>query len=669
MKRENIHTMEQLAEKQTKLMETLVEQLAEKQQKLLETLVEQQREVVKLIKEIVPKKNETETRPVDEDMGDGNHAENEAHLFDEDMRKLPEQERIRRLKLYRAALNGDREEARRIQGKCEEKIGVLKISDIGETALHIAAEAKQIGFVKELVNPMDEDDLKKQNDHGQTALFYAAMYGKVELAQEVMKNKNNIAMIPDNDGTLPIHVAAWIGHKEMVDFLYQKTRHLLEEDSKAELFVSCIESGLYDIASQMLTDYPNLATAEDTDNETALDVLARKNLKFSNLVNQNQQGIIKKCFNLVLGAKSVETEKLKAVQLVERIWKIAISSSTDEISKLSVDLIFDAAERGNDEFLSFLIHEYPDILWKSNENDYTIFHIAVKNRQIDVFKLIYETNSLRNMLSTMTDEKDNNILHLAGILAPSDRLNIVSGAALQMQRELLWFKEVENFVYPWAAEVENKEGFTPRALFTKEHENLRENGEKWMKETAESCMIVAALIATVAFAAAITVPGGNIQDKGFPVFLEKASFKIFAISDAISLVFSTASISTFLSILTSRYTEEDFLLVLPRKLRTGLVTLFLSMAAMMVVFSTTYFLFFNDRNSWIAILVTLIASTPAIMFVWQHFQLFYDVLRLTRDSDSLFKRGKSVFHKKEETSDQSQERKISSAQVTLFYNV
>ncbi|KAJ4702506.1 Ankyrin repeat family protein [Melia azedarach] len=630
--------MEQHAEKQTKLMETLVEQLAEKQQKLLETLVEQQKEVIKLIKEIVPKKNETETRPVEE-------------------------ERIRRLKLYRAALNGDWEAAKRIQDDCEENIGVLEISEIGETALHIAAEAKHIDFVKELVKIMNENDLEKKNKNEETALFNAAASGKVELAQEMMKNNNNIAMIPDDDGTLPIHVAAWREHREMVHYLYKKTRHLLKEDNRAELFVSCIESGFYDIASQMLTDYPNLATARDTDNDTALDVFARKNLKFSNLVNQNQQGIIKKCFNL--GAKSVETEKVKAVQLVKRIWKIAISSSTDEVSKLSIDLIFDAAERGNDEFLSFLIHEYPDILWKSDgtENDHTIFHIAVKNRQMDVFKLIYKTTSLRNMLSTMTDEKDNNILHLAGMLAPSDRLSIVSGAALQMQRELLWFKEVEKFVYPWAAEARNEKGLTPRALFTKEHENLRENGEKWMKETAESCMIVAALIATVAFAAAITVPGGNIQDKGFPVFLEKASFKIFAISDAISLVSSTASISTFLSILTSRYREEDFLLVLPRKLRTGLVTLFLSMAAMMVVFSTTYFLFFNDRNSWIAILVTLIASTPVIMFVWQHFQLFYDVLRLTRDSDSLFKRGKSAFHKKEETSDQSQEKKISSAQL------
>jgi len=32
------------------------------------------------------------------------------------------------------------------------------------------------------------------------------------------------------------------------------------------------------------------------------------------------------------------------------------------------------------------------------------------------------------------------MLHLAGQVAPPNRLNIVSGAALQMQRELLWFK-------------------------------------------------------------------------------------------------------------------------------------------------------------------------------------------------------------------------------------
>ncbi|KAJ4702499.1 Ankyrin repeat family protein [Melia azedarach] len=573
-----------------------------------------------------------------------------------------------------------------MQGNCEENIGVLKISEFGETALHIAVEAKHIDFVKELVKIMNENDLLKKNIYGDTVLHYAAASGKVELAQEVMKNNNSIAMIANNYGTLPIHLASWKEHREMVHYLYQKTRHFLQEDNRAELFVTCIDSGFYDIASQMLTDYPNLATARDTDNETALGVLARKNLKFSNLVNQNQQGIIKKCFNL--GAKSDETEKMKAGQLVERIWKIAISSSTDEVSKLSIDLLFDAAGRGNDEFLSFLIYEYPDILWKSDgvKNYYTIFHIAVKNRLMNVFKLIREMGSIKDSIIFFQDEKCNNILHLAGMLAPEDRLNIVSGEALQFQRELMWFQvkcilhlsEVEKIVPKKFREVRNKEGFTPRALFLKEHQELRKNGEKWMKETANACIVVATLTATVAFAAALTVPGGNNQNTGFPIFIEKATFQVFAISDAVSLLFSLTSMTTFLNIFISKYAEEDMLWRLPRKFYIGMLTLLISLVALVAMFSTISFIFFKNKSLLAAILVAVVAPTPLYMLLLQNvgqtvydvFLMtynFYDVLRLTRDSDSLFKRGKSTFHKKEETSDQSQERKISSAQLKFSF--
>ncbi|KAF5186903.1 Ankyrin repeat family protein [Thalictrum thalictroides] len=55
---------------------------------------------------------------------------------------------------------------------------------------------------------------------------------------------------------------------------------------------------------------------------------------------------------------------------------------------------------------------------------------------------------------------------------------------------------------------------TPRELFAEEHAALVEKGEKWMKETAAGCMVVAALIATVVFAAAFTLPGGNKEYSG-----------------------------------------------------------------------------------------------------------------------------------------------------------
>ena len=65
-----------------------------------------------------------------------------------------------------------------------------------------------------------------------------------------------------------------------------------------------------------------------------------------------------------------------------------------------------------------------------------MFHILVLN-------LIYEIGEIKNLIATYKDKHDNNnILHLAGNLAPLSQHQIVSGAALQMQmqRELLWFK-------------------------------------------------------------------------------------------------------------------------------------------------------------------------------------------------------------------------------------
>ncbi|KAH9795620.1 PGG domain-containing protein [Citrus sinensis] len=257
------------------------------------------------------------------------------------------------------------------------------------------------------------------------------------------------------------------------------------------------------------------------------------------------------------------------------------------------------------------------------------------------------------------------------------------GFLLILTREypnLVWNKvdEVEKVVQRGFAEAKNREGLTPRALFTKEHKDLRETGEKWMKDTATSCMFVATLIATVVFVAAFTVPRSNREDTGFPFFLEKFSenfsFKIFAISDAISLVSSSASVVNFLSILTPRYAEEDFLRLLPRKLLLGLATLFISVAAMMVVFSTTFFILLAQETLWIAILVSVIASTPVILFIWQHFRLFYDVLRSTYVSGSLFQIGKtSLFRKEGETSERQNNTKIFNAhweiQCTCSTNV
>ena len=63
--------------------------------------------------------------------------------------------------------------------------------------------------------------------------------------------------------------------------------------------------------------------------------------------------------------------------------------------------------------------------------------------------------------------------------------------------------------------------------------NITKNLPNSTKDTVNSCTITAALIATVVFAAAITVPGGNQPESGYPMFYKSSAFTIFAISDAV----------------------------------------------------------------------------------------------------------------------------------------
>ncbi|PRQ56790.1 putative PGG domain-containing protein [Rosa chinensis] len=96
-----------------------------------------------------------------------------------------------------------------------------------------------------------------------------------------------------------------------------------------------------------------------------------------------------------------------------------------------------------------------------------------------------------------------------------------------------------------------------------------------MKDTAGSYSVVGALIVTIIFVAAFTVPGGNNGVTGFPIFVEDKLFSLFIMSDAVSLFTSTTSSLLFLEILTLWYAEEDFLVSLPRKILIGLMALFL----------------------------------------------------------------------------------------------
>ncbi|GLT95224.1 hypothetical protein SLE2022_129180 [Rubroshorea leprosula] len=294
----------------------------------------------------------------------------------------------------------------------------------------------------------------------------------------------------------------------------------------------------------------------------------------------------------------------------------------------AVKAMFNAIKNGIVEFVIEIIRSNPDIIWVREERTSSdILMCAIAYRQEKIASFIYGLDKRRE--ATVNLDKDrNNLSHVAGKLAPDSQLSRISGAALQMQRELQWFKEVESIVPPYLKECKNDFRKTPGEVFSEEHKDLQRKAEDWMKQTASSYTVVGALIITVMFAVAFTIPGGNKDDTGFPIFLHETLFKIFIVSDAVSLSAASTSVLMFLGILTSRYAEKDFLVSLPRRLIIGLSTLFISIAVMMVAFSAAVIIMLKGQL-WIIIVMVMLASIPVIFFAFLQFALLVEIFNST----------------------------------------
>nr|GEV74423.1 ankyrin repeat-containing protein [Tanacetum cinerariifolium] len=400
-------------------------------------------------------------------------------------------------------------------------------------------------------------------------LYEASINGDWETAKLILDKRPELVRfgICRQLGTA-LHVAATADETKLtLQFVknLKMTGDSWTDEDRESILVDCVERELFDVALQILNDRPELAATV-----SLLEVLARKPDAFTTL----EKNIVMRIIDPVISSlprffhmkvKPAAEEDTDALKLMKIIWRnVCETADFEEIEDLLKGpprILFVAAERGNARFIAEVLRTYPDLMFDENEDGLTIFHIAVMHRYHDIYNLMYEIGSVTNDICLSADPMGNFMHHLVGKSSKEMTAKMV-GASLLMQRELLWFKEVEKIMPAYLTEEKNYEGQTAYELFSKENEDLVSSGLKWMKD----CMVVATLIVTVAFAVAFTVPGGYRQETGFPFFIHDTSFLVFVIADAISLFFSTISLLVFLGVLTSRHGQRDFMYSLPRKL-------------------------------------------------------------------------------------------------------
>ncbi|XP_042957600.1 uncharacterized protein LOC122293174 isoform X3 [Carya illinoinensis] len=520
--------------------------------------------------------------------------------------------------LYRAVLRGSWPVAEDFLNSQPDAVRQA-ITYKGETALHIAVAVGHAHIVQELVGRMSREDVGIADGDGYTALMTALVYGRSDQLVQYLYPLTSL-----NDLVL-----AEKGRKGAMLL----TRTIYTRDLGIRIDPSAPANGI-------ATDPLNIVNIENGQHNQVPPVgsVPRPAVLFRQLVS-----VIVRNY-LLVPAKSIVSKLLGIKQLydMKKIHKqseellscmckeISESSQTGQLKNIGVvyDAISRAVKNGISEFVFKIVEMDPSFLGNRYRNSRNILMLAVLYRQSKIFNHIYGLDE-KNALTSYGDRNDDNMLHMAGMIEDSTMLNQISGAALQMQRELQWFKQVAGILNPKIIESINRDGLTPQELFAKNHENMIEKGEKWMKDTASSCTVVGALIVTIMFSVAFTVPGGNDQTTGFPIFLKKRLFMFFIIFDALSLSSSSTSVLMFLGILTSRYAEEDFLESLPRKMIIGLLVLFFSIATMMIAFSIALLIMVRDQYSWMVIPIICLACVPVTIFISIQSRLLFKMIKST----------------------------------------
>ncbi|XP_059435298.1 uncharacterized protein LOC132168195 [Corylus avellana] len=526
-----------------------------------------------------------------------------------------------------------------------------RISVNGRRVLHVAVFAGHMEIVEKLVQLLSVAELEKRDDFGLTALAQAVILQNIRMVDCMLTKNTNLLNIRDSKKRIPLITALKFGNIEVARHLYfvsLENHQTLSDIDASTALTGFILLNNFDVALDLLKRYPSSAIVPNMYKSSPLAALASKSSAFP---SGNQLSFWEKWIYACISIPSTDStndiqidihqsdhvkmsgsgikKHLYETKLLHHQARQLLVQMCSEVRKMDRDCvneaILQAVEGGVVEFIDEIVKVDGRLLYSTDAEGRNLFFYAVLHRQAKIFSFIYRLD-VKSLITNALDSSSNTILHMVAMLEHSTERDRITGAALKMQSELRWFKDVEKVCLPWIHDIRNDTNMTAKELFIHNHKDMLKEGEKWMKGTATSCTVVGALIITIMFTAAFTVPGGNNQTTGFPIFSDKKLFTVFIIFDALSLFSASTSVLIFLGMVTSRYAEDDFSRSLPLKMIIGHYTLFFSIATMMVAFCAGLFIMV-PKKSWMVIPAICLASVTVIQFACMLFPLLVYMLK------------------------------------------
>ncbi|KAJ4761319.1 ankyrin repeat family protein [Rhynchospora pubera] len=437
--------------------------------------------------------------------------------------------------------------------------------------------------------PLNEMLLKVDVQHGDNVLHHAIRNGFEDLAVRLLDVEPRLSEQVNQTAESPMFMAARKRFAKVVERLLKIPSSADSGPAKYTALHAAVSAGYTDITKQLLKGRPALAYYVAENNSTPLIIA----------VFNNDLETIKLFLEHDANMPYVMDERVPAPIL----W---------------------AATQGWVAAAKMIISACPDSAYATNKNSANALHIAIQSEHQEFVDFILQTPQLHRLVNQ--PNKDGDLpLHLAAQLCNPEILRSLLShkgqdyTAVSLKNfnavDLTFGQDQKLKTLKWTESITLLLSVIPSDWRTSAADAAKRKIEKQAIQEVKSLTqrdtsntsLVAALLATITFAAAFTPPGGfdndpNSKTPGLPIFVKNAWFQVFMISDSIAMCSSLAV--AFLCVLAT-WEDLDYLL---NYRKTTRALMWCAYSATAVAFGTGLFTVVAPKSLWLATFILAICG-------------------------------------------------------------